>query len=385
MATRSPCRRADRSEVDEADGAGVLGFEARLLIDTRRGSTDVEGTHGELGAGLADGLRGDDADGFAEFHHAAGAEVAAVAEDADAAAGFAGEHGANLDALDAGSLDGGGEVFGDFLVDVDDDAAFVVLDLLERDAADDAVAQRLDDLAGLNDGRDVDAFDGVAVAFADDDVLGHVDETAGEVAGVGGLEGGIGEALARAVGGDEVLQHGEAFTEVGRDGGLDDFARGLGHQTAHAGELADLLFRSASAGVGHDVDGVHGAFFVGALHVVEHLVGDTLGDCRPDLDDLVVALAVGDGAVEILLLDGDGLLFRVAHGGVLGFGDDHVIEADGEAADGGVVEAEVLDAVEHRDGELEAEVEVAVVDELADALLLEQAVDVGHLLQGARR
>ena len=284
-----------------------------MLRDARSGSADVEGTHGELGAGLADGLRRDDADGLADLHHAAGAEVAAVAEDADAALGFAGEDGANLDALDAGGLDGGGEVFVDFLVDVDDGLALVVLELLERDAADDAVAQRLDDLAGLDDGGDVDAFDGSAVVLADDDVLRHVDETAGEVAGVSGLERGIGEALARAVRGDEVLEHGEAFTEVGRDGGLDDFAGGLGHEAAHAGELADLLFGTASAGVGHDVDGVHGAFFVGALHVVEHLVGDALGDCRPDLDDLVVALAVGDGAVEVLLLDADGLLFRVAH------------------------------------------------------------------------
>ena len=193
------------SQVDEADGAVVLGFEARLLIDTRCGSTDVEGTHGELGAGLADGLRGDDTDRFAELDHAAGAEVTAVAEDADAATGFAGEHGANLDALDAGSLDGRGEVFGDFLVDVDDDLAFVVLDLLEGDAADDAVAQRLDDLAGLDDGGDVDAFDGLAVALGDDDVLGHVDQTTGEVAGVSGFERGIGEALTRAVRGDEVF------------------------------------------------------------------------------------------------------------------------------------------------------------------------------------
>ena len=371
---------ADRGQVDEADGAVVLGFEAGLLIDTRGGSTDVEGPHGELGAGLADGLRGDDAHRFAELDETAGAEVAAVAEDADAAAGFAGEHGADLDALDAGRLDGRGEVFGDFLVDVDDDVALVVLDFFEGDAADDAVAQRLDDLAGLNDRGDVDAFDGLAVALGDDDVLGHVDQTTGEVAGVSGFERGIGEALTRAVRGDEVFQHGEAFTEVGRDGGLDDFAGGLGHEAAHAGELADLLFGTASAGVGHDVDGVHGAFFVGALHVVEHLVGDTFGDGRPDLDDLVVALAVGDGAVEVLLLDADGLLFSIAHSGVLRLGDDHVIESDGEAADGGVVEAQILDAVEHGDGELEAVVEVAVVDELADALLLEQAVDVGHLL-----
>ena len=44
----------------------------------------------------------------------------------------------------------------------------------------------------------------------------------------------------------------------------------------------------------------------------------------------------------------------------------------------GVTEAEVLDAVEGLDGDFEAEVQVAVVDELADSLLLEQAVDVGH-------
>ncbi len=73
-------------------------------------------------------------------------------------------------------------------------------------------------------------------------------------------------------------------------------------------------------------------------------------------------------------------LFGVADQGVLGVRDDHVVEADGEAGLGGVAEAEVLDAVERLDGDFEAEVQVAVVDELADALLLEQAVDVGHAL-----
>ena len=50
-----------------------------LLGNAARRAADVERTHGELRAGLADGLRGDDADSFAEFHHAAGCEVAAVA------------------------------------------------------------------------------------------------------------------------------------------------------------------------------------------------------------------------------------------------------------------------------------------------------------------
>ena len=72
-------------------------------------------------------------------------------------------------------------------------------------------------------------------------VLGHVDQPPGQVAGVGGLERGVGQTLAGAVGRDEVLQHGQALAEVGGDRRLDDLAGGLGHQAAHAGQLPDLL------------------------------------------------------------------------------------------------------------------------------------------------
>src|SRR3546814_5942317 len=85
---------------------------------------------------------------------------------------------------------------------------------------------------------------GSAVVLDDDGVLGDVDQTARQVAGVGGLQRGIGQALAGAVGGVEVLQHGEAFLEVRDDRRLDDLARRLGHQAAHAGELLDLRRRA---------------------------------------------------------------------------------------------------------------------------------------------
>ena len=251
--------RLDGLQVDEAHRAGVLGFEARLLGNSRCRTTDVEGTHGELRSRLADGLRRDDARRLAQFDQAAGGQVAAVAHHADAALRFAGQHGADLHPLDAGSLNRTRQLFGDFLVDVDDHVAVVVLDLLERHAADDAVAQRLDDLAGFHDTGDVDAVHGAAVVFADDHVLRHVDQAARQVARVRRLQSGIGQAFAGAVGRDEVLQHRQPFTEVRRDGRLDDFARRLRHQSAHSGELADLLFRSASAGVGHDVNRVDAA------------------------------------------------------------------------------------------------------------------------------
>src|SRR5208282_4894877 len=146
-----------RLQIDEAHRAGVLGLLTRLLADPGGGSADVEGTHGELGSRLTDGLRGDDADRFAQLHQASRGQVASVALDADAALGFAGEDGADLDPLDARRLDAHREVLGDLLVDIDDDVAFVVLDLLQRNAAHDAVAQRFDDVAGFHDGADIDA------------------------------------------------------------------------------------------------------------------------------------------------------------------------------------------------------------------------------------
>src|SRR6185437_5159719 len=126
-------------QVDELDEALALGLLPRLLADAAGGAADVEGAHGQLGAGLADGLGGDDADRLAHLDQLAAGQVAPVAGDADTALGLAGEHAADEHALDAGALDAVGQILGDFLVHVHDGVAFVVADALERNAADDAV------------------------------------------------------------------------------------------------------------------------------------------------------------------------------------------------------------------------------------------------------
>src|SRR5579872_4486940 len=181
----------DGLQVDEAHDAIALGVKARLFGHAGSRAADVEGTHGELGSRLADGLGSNDAGSLAEFDQAAGSQVAAIASDADTTLGFAGEHGADLHPLDASGLNGSRQLLRDLLIDVHDGVAFVVLDLLQGDAAHDTVAQGLDDVAGFHDGGHVDAVDRAAIVFADDDVLGHVHQTAGEVAGIGGLERGI--------------------------------------------------------------------------------------------------------------------------------------------------------------------------------------------------
>ena len=68
-------------------------------------AADVEGPHRQLGAGLADRLRGDDADRLAGVHLGAAGEVAPVALGADAVLGLAGERRADLHLQHAGRLD----------------------------------------------------------------------------------------------------------------------------------------------------------------------------------------------------------------------------------------------------------------------------------------
>jgi hypothetical protein len=89
-------------------------------------------------------------------------------------------------------------------------------------------------------------------------ILCDVHQAARQVTGVGRLQRRIGQTLTGAVRRDEVLQNVQAFAEVRGDRRLDDRAVRLGHQAAHAGQLANLRRRTARAGVGHHVDGVEG-------------------------------------------------------------------------------------------------------------------------------
>ena len=178
----------------------------------------------------------------------------------------------------------------------------------------------------------------------------------------------------------EVLEHGQPLLEVGDDRRLDDLARRLGHQPAHAGELAHLLLGAARAGVGHHVDGVDllGAAARLAMHrrdAIHHLLGDLIGALRPSVHHLVVLLELGDEAVVVLLLvlahEFVGLLEDL----LLRLGDQHVVLAERDAGLEGVVEAEAHDAVAEDHRLLLTAVAVDGVDHAGDVLLGEQLVD----------
>lgn len=95
---------------------------------------------------------------------------------------------------------------------------------MNRNAAEDAFAERGNHLVVVLDFGANEAAERAAVFLVDDDIVGHVDKTAGKITGVGCLEGRIGKTFTCTVGGDEVFEHREAFLEVGENRVFDDLA-----------------------------------------------------------------------------------------------------------------------------------------------------------------
>src|SRR3546814_6653275 len=91
-------------------------------------------------------------------------------------------------------------------------------DVLLRGTPEHALAERGDHLAAVDHRTDLEAAFGAAVLLDDDGVLGDVDQAARQIAGVGRLQRGVGQALAGAVGGLEDFNTGGAFLEFGVHG-----------------------------------------------------------------------------------------------------------------------------------------------------------------------
>ena len=173
----------------------------------------------------------------------------------------------------------------------------------------------------------------------------------------------------------------KTFAEVRSDRPFDDFARRLRHQTAHAGELFHLLAIAPRAGIDHQEDRVQFLAALVVLEGAEHDVGNLVASVGPDVDDLVVALAIGDDAFAILLLDQLDLLVGVRELELFLLRNDHVGDTDRDAGLGRFREAEFLQPIERLDRALLAGHLIAAPDDVAELLLarglVEEAESVG--------
>ena len=253
-----------------------------------------------------------------------------------------------------------------------------------RHTAEDTLIERGDGLVARLERRADQSAERAAVLFGDDDVVRHIHQTAGEVTGVGGLHGRIGQTLTCTVRGDEVFEHRHTLLEVGEDGVFDDLI-GLGtrflrfrHQTTDTGELLDLVFRTTGSGVEHHEHGVEA--LVGLGHLLEQDIGDVVVDMRPCIDDLVVTLVVGDETHIVVVGDAAHLLVTFLNElGLLGRYDD-IVEVERQSGQVSHAVTQVLDAIEELASLGEAHRFDDVGDDVAQRLLGYDLIDIAHLV-----
>ena len=199
---------ADDFHAGELHDAAFLGLDFALFDGVGRGSADVEGPHRKLRARLADALRADDAHRHPLLDEAAGREVHAVAQLADAQRGVASQRAADLDFFQAHRLDAARDFGRNQIVFADD---HFVGDRIDDVRPAHAAADRIDEadfdlFAAVNNALR-NALRGAAIVLGDDHVLGHIGQFASQVTRVGRFQRRIGQALAGAVRRTEVLEY----------------------------------------------------------------------------------------------------------------------------------------------------------------------------------
>ena len=249
-----------------------------------------------------------------------------------------------------------------------------VRDVLDRSTAHEAILQFDHFVLTFVDGLAPNTVGGATVDLTNDEILCHIDEFTGQVTGVGCLQRRISQTLPGAVRRDKVIQHREAFTEVGENRFFDDVTRRLGHEAAQPGQLANLLAVATRTGVHHQPNRIE---LIAATVVVQHLehhVRDLVGAVGPDIDHLVVTFARCDNTAAILLVDILDLLVCLLNFLGLLARDDHVLKAHRDAGLGRLGEAKLLEFVEHLDGLLMAAVAVAVPNHITQRTLVDDDV-----------
>ncbi len=169
-----------------------------------------------------------------------------------------------------------------------------IVDILTGISPCDSVLQSFDGLLTVHKGSDHNAGNLVSslgtVGLTDTQLLGYIHHSPGQVTGVRSTQRRIGQTLAGSVGRHEILQHVQSLTEIGLDRQLDGTACGIGHQSAHARQLFDLLVGTTGAGVGH-----HENIIVGVQACQKHLC-QFLIRLIPGLHHCAVPLFLGNQA-----------------------------------------------------------------------------------------
>ena len=142
-------------------------------------------------------------------------QIGAVAVSADAVSCAALKNGADQNLRNAGLNDLRGLFFRQHgVVFCNDFTGRGIHHIADDVPSEQTVLQRFNDFVPVHNVGHKNALCCAAVFLADDHVLCHIDEPAGQVTGVCRFQSRIRQGFTRAAGGDEVLQDVQAFAEV---------------------------------------------------------------------------------------------------------------------------------------------------------------------------
>ena len=117
---------------------------------------------------------------------------------------------------------------------------------------------------------------------------------------------------------------------------------------------------------------------IGALHrrdVLKHLRGNTFSHLRPNIDDLVIALTLGQQALGVLLLDLFDFLVGLIKQLILDLRYDHITDRDRQTRLGRVAVAGRAERISNQHGLLRPAAAEGFIDQLGHFLLTERTVD----------
>ena len=154
---------------------------------------------------------------------------------------------------------------------------------------------------------------------------------------------------------DKVLDYIEAFFEVRQNRVFDNLAYRtlqrllrLSHQTPHTAELTDLLTRTAGTRVHHHVNRIEALILF--FKTTHEGFRDLVVDARPDVDNLVVTLVVGNQTHLVVLSNGFHVILRLQNQGILLFRNLDVAQTHRQTTFVSRLEAQRLDVVEELRG-----------------------------------
>ena len=220
-----------------------------------------------------------------------------------------------------------------------------------------------------------DPLNRATIRLGKNHVLRNINQLTSHVSGVSSLQRGISKSLTSTVSRDEVFQHRKTFTEVRGNRTFNNLTGRLSHQTTHTRELLNLVLVTTSTGVDHHEEWVRLLFAFVILKLTIKCIRDIVTSTGPNIDHLLVALAIGDHTIAILLIDGFDFAVSFFKLSWLFLRNHHVDNTNGATRTTRFFKAKLLELIHSLDSRFATSLLITAPDDVSDLTFTDVVVE----------